>query len=137
MKKLPQGITVFLFTIIFNFFFWQEKFGINLILFTVIFGVLLYIQNPNSRNQKQILISLIGVIVSSLGLLYHNSLFSKFMLFSSIFFFVGSLMEKQLKTIYYLIPSGFMGILSSPFRKTTFFKPPKKVFQEKNGSGLN
>ena len=126
MKKIPQGITVILFTVVFNFFFWQEKFGLNLILFTLIFGVLLYIQNPDSRNKKQTLISIIGVAISSLGLLYHNSLFSKFMLFSSIFFFVGSFMEKQLKTIYYLIPSSFMGVVSSPFRKNTFLKTPKK-----------
>ncbi len=126
MKKLPQGITVIIFTIFFNFFFWQEKFGINIVLFTVIFGGLLYFQNPDARNKKQTLISVVGIAISSLGLLYHNSLFSKFMLFSSVFLFVASLMEKQIKTIYYLIPSGFLGIITSPFQKNTFFKTPKK-----------
>lgn len=124
MKKLPQGISVILFTILFNIFFWQEKFGINLTLFVLIFGGLLFLQNPTTKNNKQALLALLGIVFSSAGVLYHNSLFSKIMLFSSVFLFVASLMEKQLKTIYLLIPSGFLSIITSPFRKNSFFSVP-------------
>ena len=34
-------------------------------------------------------------------------------------------MEKEIKTIYHLIPSGFLGVITSPFRKTSFFRLPK------------
>jgi len=125
MNKLPKGIIVILFTIIFNFFFWQEKFGINLVFFAFLFGGILYFLNPETRNKKQTLLAIAGIGISSFGLLYHNSFFSKFMFFSSVFLFVASLMEKQIKTIYYLIPSGFLGIITSPFKKHTFFKAPK------------
>lgn len=125
MKKFPKGIIVILFTIVFNFFFWQEKFGINLVLITAIFGSVLYYFNPETRKKKQTLLAIIAIGLSSFGILYHNSSFSKFMMFSSVFLFVASLMEKQIKTIYYLIPSGFLGVITSPFRKHSFFTPPK------------
>lgn len=125
MKNIPKGIIVILFTIVFNFFFWQEKFGINLVLITLIFGSILYWLNPETRKKKQTLLAILGIGLSSFGILYHNSSFSKFMMFSSVFLFVASLLEKHIKTIYYLIPSGFLGIITSPFRKHSFFTPPK------------
>lgn len=125
MKGFPKGIVVIFFTIVFNFFFWQEKFGINLVLFTGFFGAILFYLNPETRTKRQTLLAILGIAISSFGVLYHNSFFSKFMLFSSVFLYSASLMEKQIKTIYYLIPSGFLGIMTSPFRKHTFFKAPK------------
>lgn len=131
MKKSLKGIIVISFTILFNFFFWQEKFGINLVLITLIFGSILFYLNPDTRDKRQTLIAIIGIALSSFGILYHNSSFSKFMMFSSVFLFVASLLEKQIKTIYYLIPSGFLGIITSPFRKHSFFSIPKSGYSGK------
>lgn len=125
MQKFSKGALVILFTIIFNFFFWNEKFGINLILFTVIFGGILYALNPQEKNKKETLLAILGITLASSAVLMHNSFFSKFMLFASIFLFVASIMEKQIKTIYHLIPSGFLGIITSPFKKHSFFTFPK------------
>ena len=125
MKSSPKGILVIFFTIIFNFFFWHEKFGLNIVLFTIIFGSILYFLNPETRFKTQTVLAIIGIGISSFGVLFHNSFFSKFMLFCSVFLYVASLMEKEIKTIYHLIPSGFLGVITSPFRKTSFFKPSK------------
>lgn len=125
MKKFPKGGLVILFTIIFNFFFWNEKFGLNLILFTAIFGGLLYALHPKEKNKKQALLAIGGILLAGSAVLMHNSFFSKLMLFVSVFLFVASIMEKQIKTIYHLIPSGFLGIVTSPFRKHSFFTFPK------------
>ena len=125
MKRSPKGILVILFTIIFNFFFWHEKFGLNLVLFTLLFGGILYFINSETRFKTQTILAIIGIIISSFSVLYHNSFFSKFMLLCSVFLYLASLMEKEIKTIYHLIPSGFLGVLTSPFRKHSFFKSPK------------
>ena len=121
MQKFSKGVIVILFTIIFNFFFWNEKFGINLILFTVIFGGILYALNPQEKNKKETLLAILGITLASSAVLMHNSFFSKFILFGSIFLFIASIMEKQIKTIYHLIPSGFLGIITSPFKKHSFY----------------
>lgn len=125
MKRSPKGILVILFTIIFNFFFWHEKFGLNLVLFTLLFGGILYFINSETRFKVQTILAIIGIGISSFGVLYHNSFFSKFMLFCSVFLYLASLMEKEIRTISHLIPSGFLGVLTSPFRKHSFFKSPK------------
>ena len=125
MKRSPKGILVILFTIIFNFFFWHEKFGLNLVLFTLLFGGILYFINSETRFKVQTILPIIGIGISSFAVLYHNSFFSKFMLFCSVFLYLASLMEKEIRTIYHLIPSGFLGVLTSPFRKHSFFKSPK------------
>ena len=125
MKSSPKGILVICFTIIFNFFFWHEKFGLNLVLFTILFGSVLYFLNPETRFKTQTILAVIGIGISSFGVLFHNSFFCKFMLFCSVFLYLASLMEKEIKTIYHLIPSGFLGVITSPFRKTSFFRLPK------------
>lgn len=132
MKIFSKGTLVIFFTIVFNLFFWQEKFGINLILFSVLFSAILYYLNPDTRTKKQTLLAIFGIGISSFGILYHNSFFSKFMLFSSLFLLAASLMEKEIKTIHHLIPSGFLGIVTSPFRKHTFFTTPKTGFSGKS-----
>lgn len=125
MLKSLKGWVVILFTIAFNFFFWKEKFGLNIVLFTFIFGSLLYLLHPNQQKKISTIIAIAGIVLSSIAILFHNSLFSKFMLFSSIFLYTASLVEKEIKTIYYLIPSGFLGIITSPFRKNSFYSAPK------------
>lgn len=124
MKNSLKRWIVILFTLTFNFFFWQETFGINLILFTAIFGSLLALLFPDQRKKKQTYLGVIGIIITSIAVLYHNSLFSKIMMFASIFLYVASLVETELKTIYYLIPSGFLGMITSPFRKNDFYSSP-------------
>lgn len=125
MKRFPKGIAVILFAVIFNFFFWAEKFALNLVIFTIIFGGLLTWMQPEGLKKRQTLLAIVGISITSLSVIYHNSLLSKFMLFSSIFLYIAALLEKEIKTIYYLIPSGFLGIITSPFRKHSFFSMPK------------
>lgn len=127
MQKSLKGWIVILFTIVFNFFFWKEKFGLNLVLFTGIFGTILFLLNPKQQKKKPTILAISGIILASIAILWHNSLFSKFMLFGSIFLFTASLVEKEIKTIYYLIPSGFLGIITSPFRKNDFYTGPKNA----------
>ena len=91
----------------------------------MLFSGILYFSNSETRFKTQTILAIIGIIISSFSVLYHNSFFSKFMLFCSVFLYLASLMEKEIKTIYHLIPSGFLGVLTSPFRKHSFFKSPK------------
>ncbi|MBI34247.1 MAG: hypothetical protein CMP67_02680 [Flavobacteriales bacterium] len=132
MKNYPKGILVILFTTLFNFFFWREKFGLNLVLFSFVFSGILYSFNPDTRHKSHTLIAIAGILISSFGVLYHNSFYSKFMLFCSLFLFLASLMEREIKTIYHLIPSGFLSVISTPFRKHTFFKSPKTNLSAKS-----
>ena len=130
MQKHMKSFVVIIFTIAFNFFFWKEKFGLNIVLFTISFGTILYLLHPDQQRKKPTIIAIAGISLSSVAILYHNSLFSKFMLFSSIFLFIASLVEKEIKTIYYLIPSGLLGIITSPFRKNSFYTGPKNASTE-------
>tara|TARA_B110000211_G_C14042601_1_gene537448 strand:- start:105 stop:1613 length:1509 start_codon:yes stop_codon:yes gene_type:complete len=127
MQKSLKGWVVILFTIAFNFFFWKEKFGLNIVLFTGVFGTILYLFHPDEQKKLPTKIAIAGIVLSSIAILWHNSLFSKFMLFGSIFLYIASLVEKEIKTIYYLIPSGFLGIITSPFRKNSFYTGPKNA----------
>jgi hypothetical protein len=97
------------------------------VLFTGVFGTVLYLFHPNELKKLSTKIAIGGIVLSSFAILLHNSLFSKFMLFASIFLYTAALVEKEIKSIYYLIPSGFLGIITSPFRKNSFYTGPKNA----------
>lgn len=86
---------------IFNYFFWAEKLGLNLLIFSLlIFGALIY-EYKSSFAFHKVLFTLFGTLVSLAMVLIYNSLISKIAFFASFSLCVVFIHEPELRSIWY------------------------------------
>ncbi len=86
-------------TLIYNFSFWHEKPGINLLLFIILLSISAFLVNPDSIKNKNVLFLIIPVLFSGAMVLYNNSVFSIFACISSFFVLAGFIHQPKLRTI--------------------------------------
>ena len=84
-------------TVIFNFFFWKEKLGLNLFIFTALLTAGVYVLNSSAN--KKIISLLIAVFYSSAMVLYINSGLSIFACIVSVIILTGFIHQPQLRSI--------------------------------------
>ncbi len=101
LKKLnkPFISLVFLLTV-YNFFFWKESLGLNIVIFSVLtVGCILWI-NPAAIKSRNVLITIGAVIYCSAMVLINNSGFSKFTLICSLMVFAGFAHQPEMKSLF-------------------------------------
>lgn len=86
--------------LIYNFFFWRETLGINIVIFSLISAISVLYLNPGNLRNKYIIVSLISIVFSSALIIINNSGFSKFSIFTSLIIFTGFVHQKELKTVF-------------------------------------
>lgn len=81
MENNKQFLKLFLlcfFTLIYNLFFWEENLGLNLFLFnSLILLAVGYLYRSNLSQNKLALLLICGTMLTSIAMLYHNTLNSK------------------------------------------------------------
>ncbi len=81
MENNKQFLKLFLlcfFTLIYNLFFWEENLGLNLFLFnSLILLAVGYLYRSNLSQNKLALLLIGGTMLTSIAMLYHNTLNSK------------------------------------------------------------
>lgn len=99
-SRLQLSLLV-LFTLLYNYFFWEEKAGINLLIFSVLLlGAALY-QNPLSLLRKNVWVAAGFTITTALMVVLHNSFVSKLAHLVSFFITVGFLHEARFRSVLY------------------------------------
>ncbi len=74
MKKgKRKGLLLLLFTILFNYFFWREAVGVNLLLFTAAINALIFYSYPNIRGIRAAQLVAIGSLLGALATVIFNS----------------------------------------------------------------
>lgn len=110
MKK--RNITyLFLLTLllVYNFFFWGEKLGVNLLIFLSLCSVsILYINGENIKS-RNVIISLLAFMYASAMVTVINSGFSKFAAIVTFAVFTGYAHQRELKSVF----AAFLTTLSS------------------------
>ncbi len=111
-----------LLTGIYNYFFWDERLGLNLFIFSLLLTVILAFFNRESLKKPNALISIGFTLTAAVCVLVHNSFVSKLALFCSFFIMTSLLHEKEFRTaiaplFHFMLTflSTWMGIAKSFF----------------------
>ena len=98
----------------FNVLFWSENLGVNLLLFSLFLISIGIGFHRESVKSKPVLISALGVLITALMVVYHNSIMAKFTCMTSILLFVGFLNQIELKAIFHAIPTSILNLGMAP-----------------------
>lgn len=96
--------TIYIFLLIllgiYNFFFWSEKFGVNLFIFlSLCSAAVMWLNGENVKN-RNVIISLLAFLYSASMVIVVNSGFSKFAAIITFGIFIGYTHQRQLKTVF-------------------------------------
>ena len=108
-------LLLFALLLTYNYFFWAEKLGLNLLIFTVFLYGALYVLNTDVFKTKQVIFTMVGTLVLSALVVYNNTLLSKFIFFSSLVTSLGFIHQKELKSIMFAIPTGLLSFAMFPY----------------------
>lgn len=114
-KQNLARIALIMLTIVYNFFFWEEKLGVNILIFTALIFTALYFINKESFKKLNVIISCFGTIVLACLIVYNNSNFTKFIFFFSFVAAVGFVHQKELKAIASAMFTYFFSNLALPY----------------------
>lgn len=127
-SKFTGYCTVFL-TILYNFFFWKESLGLNLVLFVAL--ILITIIITSGLENKNAKLAGIALLCSGACVLIINSWVSIFALMISVIFLAGFSYSKELKTLigallmimtsYFLYPVHLLIEIVESRQKSRFF----------------
>src|SRR6218665_1192033 len=92
-------LAIFFLVALFNYFFWQEKPGINLVLFNSMLVLSLVYFSGKEFDTPALKISLSLSIITGITLVIYNSFISFFVHFVSFLILVGLLHRSQLSTV--------------------------------------
>ena len=113
MKKTTRiNLLLLIGLLLYNFLFWEEKMGLNVLIFSsFIVGSLFYL-HPESRTSKAVILTGIGTIFTGILIVAVNSILVKTVHFLSLITFAGFVQQKELRFMLY----AFMLTMANIFR---------------------
>ncbi|MBZ0202174.1 MAG: DUF4173 domain-containing protein [Ignavibacteria bacterium] len=84
----------------YNFFFWGEKLGLNLMLFLSASAIAVIMLNSENLKSKNVLLSLLAAMYASAMVIVNNSGYSKFAAITLFMVFTGFAHKKKLRTVF-------------------------------------
>ncbi len=95
-----QLITLIILLVIYNYFFWSEKLGLNIAIFSILISAAVLFQNPGSFKALSVKFFLLAILYCIGAVLINNSFFSKFALIISLMLFTGFVHQPELKSLW-------------------------------------
>ena len=116
LKNLnKRAAFLLLLLVIYNFFFWHEKLGVNIAIFTLLFTALVpAIESFKSFGKKQLL-AIMPLVYSCILVVVNNSIYSKFSVFVSFSVFTGFVHQKEVKSVFSATMTSLVSFLLFPF----------------------
>jgi hypothetical protein len=114
-KRNLSHIFLLLLLTAYNFFFWGEKFGVNLPLFLVLCSVAVLFLNGDNVKSKNGILTLLAVLYSGAMLVVVNSVFSKLAVITISIAFVGFVHQRELKTLFNAVMTTLSGFIIFPY----------------------
>jgi len=108
-------------TILFNYLFWNQLIGVNLLIFTV-FITISYVLISGFAKKTLFIISGLSLLVLSVAITLHSSDFAFVMYLITFVLFVGTTQETNLKSTLYAVLAAFNALFEIP--KTIINKIP-------------
>lgn len=123
---------IILLIILFNYLFWQEKAGINLLIFNSLLILSLVYFSGKTFSTMALKTSLGLTIIAGLMIVLHNSVVSSFVFIGSFFILVGFLHRNQLSTVTSALWQYGLNSLFTTFEQFGLFSSYINTFTEKN-----
>ncbi|MFL5728333.1 MAG: DUF4173 domain-containing protein [Cytophagaceae bacterium] len=114
-----------LLTLIYNYFFWQESWGINILLFTFLLIGCQFILYKESFRSPKVLIVLTGTLLSAAMVCIHSSDTSKFTFTCSLILLTGFIHQPDLRSVHAAILTALTGIVQASANYTDILKSRK------------
>ncbi|NQY75204.1 MAG: DUF4173 domain-containing protein [Candidatus Margulisbacteria bacterium] len=125
-KESIKSILLVTGTLLFNYIFWDEYLGINLLLFSLfIIGTTLTL-NKNALKSQTALYSAAGILITALAVVYHNSTMAKFTNIVFTLLLIGFTNQSLLRSTLYALPTSI----------ANYFTIPKSIFSSLQSLGL-
>lgn len=99
--------------LLFNFLFWNEGLGLNLLLHTLFVFAILFRKSEHYSNRKTIIIASSHLLAALLVVINH-SILNIFGYYLTLIVFIGFTYAKQIKSIFTALLSGFLQLAWSP-----------------------
>lgn len=115
MKNKTAITVILLLTIVYNFFFWNEKLGVNLFIFIILLLIFLIIFNTDSLKSRNVFLACTGVIYSGALVVFNNSVLSKFAFITSFIAFTGFVHQRRLRTVFNALFTAFGSFMIFPY----------------------
>jgi hypothetical protein len=115
-KEILANSFVLIGIIAYNFLFWGEKLGLNVLIFSTLLIGGLFTLYPESRQSKMAIITAIGTLFSAVMIVYNNSMYAKVMHFISLIATAGFVQQYVLRFFWYGFLVFFLNIIELPRR---------------------
>ena len=115
MKKIYIKI-IFLISgiIIYDYLFWKQKLGVNILISSLILLLFLFADNPLKKISKFAIITGTGTIISAGMVMINNSVASVFAFITSFIVFTGFWYYRDIRSILAALPSGVLNFFVAP-----------------------
>jgi Domain of unknown function (DUF4173) len=113
-RKIIQELLVIVAILSFNWLFWSEKMGLNVLLYTIIVVLALWYRYPESRQERQVWYLTAGTLIGAVWVVTANSLMSKWFWSLSLCAMAGSWQFNFLRFLWYSMAAIFMSVFSAP-----------------------
>lgn len=108
-----QLVAIFGGSLLFNFLFWNEGLGLNLLLHSLFIMVVLFVDQEHSTNKKTIFIA-ISHLIAALLVVVNHSVLNIFGYYITLIVFVGFTHAPKIKSVFAALLAGFLQLASSP-----------------------
>ncbi|MDJ1501893.1 DUF4173 domain-containing protein [Xanthocytophaga agilis] len=140
MKPSSFKLTILcLLTLVYNYVFWQEKLGINLLLFSTLLIASLFYFYPQSWKATNVRISTLFTILSLIMVVWHNSLTSKLAHITSFLIMAGFIHVREYRTVYNALASyvfNFFAVIPNFISEWKYWSEQSKLSSTKTGKSL-
>ena len=99
---------------LFNYLFWDENLGINLIIFSMFLVFLGLLNSRDLLTSKGILVSLGGIVLTGIMVIYHHSFAARFVHILSLLVFIGYLCAPKINVIYHALVAALLNAIGLP-----------------------
>lgn len=101
-------------TLVFNYLFWKQGYGANVLIYTVFMMAIVIFLNLGQKLSKQGIILSTSLLFCSGAILLHSSTFTVVMYYISFILFIGWLHEKELKSLLFIAGASFFSLVKFP-----------------------
>lgn len=108
-----QLVAIFGGSLLFNFLFWNEGLGLNLLLHSLFIMVVLFVDQQHRTNKKTIFIA-ISHLIAALLVVVNHSVLNIFGYYITLIVFVGFTHAPKIKSVFAALLAGFLQLASSP-----------------------
>jgi hypothetical protein len=99
--------------LLFNFLFWNEGLGLNLLLHSLFIMIVLFVDKVHRNNKKTIIIAITHLAAALLVIINHSVL-NIFGYYITLIVFVGFTHAPKIKSVFAALLAGFLQLASSP-----------------------